>query len=92
MPPAEPTTILTNAAGQHYTIVINDQKLYRVAVNITWVYNDLFVTLIPRLGGMHTLMNFIGAIGTLMIETRLQDIMEAAYGKVVKMLSGKKYP
>ena len=57
MPPAEPTIILTNAAGQYYTIVINDQQLYRVAVNITWVYNDLLVTLIPRLGRMHTLIN-----------------------------------
>ena len=34
-------------------------------------------------------MNFIGAIETLMIETGLQDIMEAAFGGVVKMLSGK---
>ena len=37
MPPAELTTILTNAAGQHYIIVINDQQLYTAAVNITWV-------------------------------------------------------
>ena len=40
-------------------------------MNITWVNNDPFVALIPRLRGMHILMNFIGAIGTLMIETEL---------------------
>ena len=60
-------------------------------MNITWVYNDLFVTLIPRIGGMHTFMNFIAAIGPLMIETRLQDIMKAAFRGVVKMLPRKKY-
>ena len=33
---------------------------------------------------MHNLMNFIGAIGTFMIDT--------GFGWVVKMLPGKKYP
>ena len=81
MPPAEPTTILTamieaQKLMQLVSIILFLQSLqfYRVAVNITWVYNDHFVTLIPRIGRMHTLMNFIGAIGTLMIETGLQGI------------------
>ena len=101
MAPAEPTTMLTamleaqrltNATGQVYTIFTNDQQLYRVAVNITWVYSDLFTHFVPRLGGMHTLMSFIGAIGTLMADTGLETIMNAAFGGVQKMLTGKKYP
>ena len=41
---------------------------------------------------MHTLMNFVGAIGTLMIDSGLEQIMEAGFGGVARMLSGKKYP
>ena len=58
-------------------------------MNIIWVFNDLLVTLLPRLGGMHTLMNILGVIGTLMIKIGLQDIREAVFGRVIKMLSGK---
>ena len=60
------------------TIFTNDQQLYKVAVNVTGVYQDRFslliprVTgvyqdrfslLIPRLGGMHLLMSCIGSVG-----------------------------
>ena len=83
MTPAEPTTLtamveaqkLTNEAGQTYTIFTNYQQLYRVVVHNTWVYNDLFLNFI-RLGGMHTLMSFVGAIGTLMADTGLEEIMD----------------
>ena len=101
MAPAEPTTMLTvmmeaqkltNATGQVYTIFTNDQQLYRVFVNITWIYNDLFLKIIPRLGGMHTLMSFVGAVGMLMANTGLEPIMDVAFGGVAKMLTGKKYP
>lgn len=101
MAPADPTTMytammeaqrLTNATGQVYTIFTNDQQLYRIAVNITWVYNDLFINFIPRLGGMHTLMSFVGAVGTLMANTGLEAIMNVTFGGVAKMLIGKKYP
>lgn len=100
MAPADPTTMLTamveaqeltNAIGQSYTIFTNDQQLYRIAVNISWVYSELLLNFIPRLGGMHTLMSFIGAIGTLMADTGLGPIMNVAFGGVSKMLTGKKY-
>ena len=69
MIPAEPNTMLTvmveaqhpsnmtGHSGQAYTIFTNDQQLYRVVVNITWVYPDGFQNCIPRIGGMHTMMN-----------------------------------
>ena len=101
MPPAEPTTMLTamheaqrvtQMTGQEFTIFTNDQQLYRVVVGITWVYKEHFLTFIPRLGGMHTLMSFVGAIGTLMGGSGLEEVMEVAFGGVQKMLAGKKFP
>ena len=101
MAPAEPSTMLTamveaqrltNSTGQVYTIFTNDQQLYRVVVHITWVYSERFLNFIPRLGGMHTLMSFVGSIGTLMADTGLEEIMDVAFGGVPKMLTGKKYP
>ena len=101
MTPAEPDTMLTamedaqhltNMTGHAYTIFTNDQQLYRVVVNITWVYPDRFQNFIPRLGSMHTLMNFAGAVGSLMAESGLENILQAAFSGVPKMLSGKNFP
>lgn len=101
MTPSDPDTImsamieaqrLTNECGQAITVFTNDQQLYRVAVNITWVYPELFKNFMPRLGGMHTLMGFIGSVGTLMNNTGLTEVMQSAFGGVPKMLSGKKFP
>ena len=38
------------------------------------------------------LMSFVGAVGTLMNNTGLEELMNSAFGGVLKMLSGKKYP
>ena len=38
---------------------------------------------------MHMLMSFIGAVGNLMAETGLSDIMSSAFAGVHKMLTGK---
>ena len=101
MVPSDPDTMmtammeakrLTEQTGQTITIFTADQQLYQVVVDITWVYPDLFVNFIPRLGGMHLLMSFIGCIGTLMSNSGLEDIMSAAFGGVAKMLTGKKFP
>ena len=75
---------LTNSTGQIYTIYTNDQQLYCIVVDITWVYTKQFVNVIPRLGGMHTLMSFVGAVGSLMADTGLESIMEVAFGGIAK--------
>ena len=77
MVPADPDTMmtamveakrLTEETGQSFTIFTADQQLYRVVVDITWVYPDLFHDFIPRLGGMHFLMSFtpcrVGSVGS----------------------------
>ena len=83
---------LTNLTGQVYTIFTNDQKLYRTVVNVTWTYPAQFQNFIPRIGGMHTLMNFAGAVGVLMSDTGLETILQATFGGVSTILSGKKFP
>ena len=100
MTPAEPDTMftamveaqrLTNQMGQEYTIFTNDQQLYRVVLNVTWVYPIQFKNFIPQLGGMHTLMNFAGAVEALSEDKGLDSILHVAFGGVAIMLSGKKF-
>ncbi|KAG0723664.1 hypothetical protein GWK47_005447 [Chionoecetes opilio] len=50
-------------------------RLYRVMINVTWVYPVLFKNFVPRLGGMHMLMSFSACVGTLMAKTGLEEIM-----------------
>ena len=103
MPPTEYDTMLTSmlqmkrlseSTGQPFTIFTLDQQLYRYAVEIQWALPDVFppTSFIIRLGGMHMLMSFIGAVGNRMKETGLADIMSSAFAGVNKMLIGKKFP
>lgn len=64
MVPSDPDTMmtamveaqrLTKLTGQSYTVFTNDQQLYKLAVNVRWVYPNLFSEFIQRLGGMHIL-------------------------------------
>jgi len=41
---------------------------------------------------MHTLMSFVGCVGTLIAESELYEIMESMFGEVSKMLNGIKFP
>ena len=55
-----------------------DQQLYRVAVNIVWVYPELSDDFVPRLGGMHTPMSFVGSVGALIGNSGLEEVLKAA--------------
>ena len=59
---------------------------------VQWDDPERFQNLFVRLGGMHTLISFLGSIGTLMKGTGLEEIMSKVFGGVKKMLDGKKYP
>ena len=54
--------------------------MYRVAIEVQLAHPDRFPNLIPRLGGMHKLMSFVGVI--LMAETGLAQILESVFGGV----------
>ena len=101
MTPSDSDTMMTamrqsqiqaQQCGQEYAVFTCDLQLYRVSVNIIWAYPEQFGNVILRLGGMHTLMSFVGSIGTLMANSGLSEILESTFGGVNKMLTGKKYP
>ena len=83
---------ITKHTGQSMTVFIADQQLYRVAVNVVWVYPELSVDFALRLGGMHTLMSFVGSVGALMGHSGLEEVLNAAFGGVIRMLTGKNFP
>ena len=83
---------LSNARGQHWVVYTADQQLYKVACQIIWSDPEQFSPFIPRLGGMHFLMSFIGTVGVNAADSGLVEVMESAFSGVTKMLSGKKFP
>ena len=102
MTPSDPTTIktammearrLTKKAGQATTIFTADLQLYRVGLNVQWANPDLFdENFILCIGGMQFLMSYVGAVGVLMAGSRLEEVMKAAFGGAMKMLTGKNFP
>ena len=101
MVPSEPDTMktamleakrLTLLTGQQWTVFTTDLQLYKVVMRISWQDPDAFTDFVPRLGGMHMLMSFVGAIGTLMAGSGLEEMLMSAFAGVPKMLSGKKFP
>ena len=84
---------LSNASGQSFTVITADQAIYKLIVDNLWMdCEGLFQDVHARLGGMHMLMNIVGAAGKLMQETGLYEILGSAFGSVQKMMSGKRYP
>ena len=83
MPPVDHSTMmtalieanrLTSEAGQEFTIFSCDQQLYRVSLQVIWAYPEQFSNVVLRLGGMHMLMSFVGAVGSLMEESVLVEL------------------
>ena len=83
---------LSQATGQGYVVFTADQQLYRVALHVQWNDPITFKNVILRLGGMHTLMSYIGCVGTLMDNSGLTELLSGQFAGVQKMLSGKKFP
>ena len=83
---------LTHETGQQFTVPTCDQQLYCVAVQVLWAHPEKLPEMYLRLGGMHALMSFVGAVGTLMTESGLSDVLSEVFGGVSKMLSSKKFP
>ena len=91
--PSDSTTIMTamieakrktNSTGQKHTIFICDQQLYKLLVDIKWVYPEIFPNFISRLGGMHLPMSFIGCIGALKANSDLEEILNKTFSSVKK--------
>ena len=82
---------LTAQTGQTFSVLTCDQQLYRVAEQISWDQLETFKDMYCCLGGMHALMSCVGAIGSLMTESGLSDVLSEVF-RVPKMLSGKRFP
>ena len=84
---------LSNNSGQPFTVITADQAIYKLIVDNLWTNHEgEFQDVYARLGGMHMIMNVVGAVGKLMQETGLYEILGSAFGSVKKMMHGKQYP
>ena len=98
-PPAHPDTIktvkekglsLVRAAGEDVLVFTADQQLCKVTIDILFHPPSYFKSVIPVLGGMHMLMNFIHAIAIIMAGSGMKEVLAGTLGSIDKMLSGKK--
>ena len=71
-------------------LITFDQPLYVKAVDITRANN---LVVICRLGGFHTLMNYIGAVGDVMLGSGLENVLELLYcsNTLEYVLTGKAF-
>jgi len=83
---------LARTAGEDVLVLTADQQLYKVTIDILFHEPFYFKSVIPVLGGMHMLMNFIHATAVIMSGSGMKEILAGTFGSVEKMLSGKKYP
>ena len=99
MHPTEPACILSTLnflhglAAQHnfMTVVTFDQPLFYKAYLLinNQPPDSPLRKIIVRLGGFHTIMSFLGAIGTLMGGSGIEEILGTIYGSVEHILCGK---
>ncbi len=100
-PPADHDTIKTaidkglsliKGTNEDVLIFTVDQQLYKVAIDVMFHEPIYFASVVPVLGGMHMLMNFIHAVSVIMGGSGLKEVLAETFGSIDKMLSGKKYP
>lgn len=60
--------------GQKFVVLTVDEALYCRLMELKWANDEIQEILIPRLGGLHTAMNFLKAIGQHMNSTGLLDL------------------
>ena len=83
---------ISEAANQRFTNLTLDQQLYRVALHVHPENEAKSHNFYLSLGGMHILMTYWCCMGTLMADNGIVEILSVAFGGVLKMLSGKKFP
>ena len=69
-----------------------DLQIYRIILQVKWSNPRHWENIVVRPGGMHTLMSFVGCIGTLMESTGLEDLLNSAFNGITHMLNGKAWP
>ena len=83
---------ISKDAKQDYVVITADLQIYKVIVAIQFFQPALMTNIVALIGRMHMLMDFIGALGTLLKASGLYAILKGTFGSVEKMMEGKKYP
>ena len=99
-PPAHPDMVLTtliylektlNTFGMQYSHLSVDLQLYQKACLVQWSDPCRWKYLVLHPGMMHTLMSFLGCIGTLMKASGVEVLPKAAFGGVSGIITGKSW-
>ena len=69
------TEQICNEAKEGFTILTFDQQLYTVMVDITWSNPTRWQFIIPHVGGVQQIMNFVGCLGKLMEGSNSSKLM-----------------
>ncbi len=83
---------LVRGVDESILVFTADQQLFKIVVDVMFNEPRYFDCILPILGGMHMMMNFIHAIGIIMAGSGLKEILSSAFESVDKLLSGKMYP
>ena len=88
-PPAHPDTVMTTLVylektsktfGLQYAHISVDLQLYQISCLVQWSDPYRWKSLVLHPGIMHTLMSFLGCIGTLMKASGVDMLLNAAFG------------
>ena len=75
--------------SMQYAYLSVDIQLYHIACIVQWSDSYCWTSLVLHPGMMHTLMSFIGCIGTLMKALCVDMLLIVAFGGVTDIVTGK---
>ena len=75
---------LVRAAGEDMLFFSTDQQLYKVTIDILFHQPLYLLSVIPLLGGLHMLMNFIHAIAIIMGGSEMKKFLLAHLEALIK--------
>ena len=78
--------------GMQYAHISVDLQLYQISCLVQWSDPYRWKSLVLHPGIMHTLMSFLGCIGTLMKASGVDVLLTAAFGGLAGIITGKSWP
>ena len=100
-PPAHPDTVMTTLVylektsktfEMQYAHISIDLQLYQISCLVQWSNPYRWKSLVLHPGIMHTLMSFLGCIGTLVKASGVDMLLTAAFGGLAGIITGKSWP
>lgn len=80
--------------NQTHVVITVDEAIYEIVYGLKTKFPQKYKNVIPRMGGFHICLNFLGAIGRIMSKSGTEDILVDAKiflrGTVNKIISGGK--